>query len=268
MQIDAWKFTFPAVGIIINNRLDVRIQFLLKEIYLSFSYRGSSLYTFYLDQLGQPYVEKQHLAKAEDLFCLILEKLEMKKDRLSKEGQELLSGVYYCYGFILKRSQRLSMARRMFQLSLEGSNSENTSGHIVKYEESNSRRRTHTRTYLLGLSAMEKLEGRGTFLWAILIVFHSGMGFLLYLDEDSMKSTLLNGLLLFPRPMLFFSLLALHLLQRWKTLVLWIVGHVCFQVYYSSTPSTLDWVAYICGTFGEMLCLVVLMPLLLYEGLY
>ena len=73
------------------------------------------------------------------------------------------------------------------------------------------------------------------------LVCYSGLGVLLYLDEDSGRATVLNSLLLFLRPLLLFAGLAFPWMQRWKTLVLWVAGHVCFQAYYSSTRTTLDW---------------------------
>ncbi|GKZ48553.1 hypothetical protein AbraIFM66951_000628 [Aspergillus brasiliensis] len=250
-----------------HNRLsDLNGQMLLAGLYIMWSIRISILYTFYLDFLCQSYEEKQHLTKAEDLCCLVMEKLEMQHDRSNREVQEMMSELYRHRGAIRVRHLQFSMAAEMLLLSLRNSNSDcTTPDSHTEYDNDltiQPRQSNPQAAHILCFKLSGFFEQPILLIpiWALIL-------YLVTRDESSLKDSLLIVLLLLVKPMAFLHLLRSRWMQRWKTLVLWLTGHACCQVYFSVTPSTRSWAAFICGTYGEVAFVLIMMPMFFREGL-
>lgn len=224
-----------------NSLFDLKAQLRLADLYMIWSTRASPIYTCYLDFLCQPYEEKRNLAKSQDLYCLLMEKLDMQQDQSNREVQDMMSKVYHQRGLIMFRNQQFVMASKMFRLSIH----------------------SNAPAYVSHIKLTQFLSGP-----IFLIPLNGLIFYILLREEDFRKDVPLNMLLLFVKPIVFLHLLISQRMQRWKTLLLWAVGHACFQVYYSSIQPTLNWGAFICGTYGEVAIVLLLMPMLFREGIY
>ncbi|PWY61598.1 hypothetical protein BO83DRAFT_442463 [Aspergillus eucalypticola CBS 122712] len=249
-----------------HNRLsDLKGQMLLAGLYMTWSIRISTFYTFYLDFLCLPYEEKQYLTKTEDLCCLIMDKLDMQHDIPNREVQEMMSELYLNRGAIRVRHQQFLMAAKMLLLSLRNSNSECTTSdtrvteNVVSIQQRQSNAQAAHILYikLTGLLDQPILL---ISIWALILYIVSRHG-------SSLKDSLLDVLLLLVKPMAFLHLLRSRWMQRWKTLVLWLTGHACCQVYFSVIQSTRNWAAFTCGTYGEVAFALIMMPMFFREGI-
>ncbi|GLA45113.1 hypothetical protein AnigIFM63604_003550 [Aspergillus niger] len=224
-----------------NSLFDLKAQLRLADLYMIWSTRASPIYTCYLDFLCQPYEEKRNLAKSQDLYCLLMEKLDMQQDQSNREVQDMMSKVYHQRGHILFRNQQFVMASKMFRLSLRSNDG--------------------TDAFYAKLTS----PWNGAIL---LTLFYGLICYIVLRDKNFRNDALLNMLLLFVKPMVFIHLLGSQWMQRWKTLLMWVVGHACLQVYYSSTQSTLTWEAFVAGTYGEVGTVLLMTPMLFREGIY